>query len=510
MERRWWLATIALILFCAAIQLSILPGYGVSWDEPVQSKYGELVVDYFKSGFRDQQCNNFLNLKYYGPAFEALAAVLYAPIPQLRFEIRHLLVLLTAIGGLFALASLARKSRIPPLPFFAVTALVCSPQFFGHSFSNSKDLPFAVLFVSSILAIVHFVEKPDVGRALLLGLALGGAISLRIAGVILFGFLFVAVVLTWSRQRDGIRRFLPAGLLAGAVAVIVVFATWPYLQQSPIHNTIEAFRAATRFPVKLPVLFAGHRFWSVDPPRIYLPAMIAVTTPIPLLILAVGGFVFSAIDAVRRRDAWSSLVVLWVSFPLIYFLAVRPTAYDGMRHYLFVLPAIALLAARAAAEACERWPHRATVAVAVLLLASSLPRMVRLHPYQYTYYNAFVGGTRGASDTYETDYWLFSYAALARWVADHPCATGRPPRILLAGDRNAVSPAAAYLPEGSRLGFIREPTTLSKLPDYYDYYIATTRYALDVNFPQTPIVTYEGREGAIFAIVRSNCPAARK
>jgi hypothetical protein len=35
--------------------------------------------------------------------------------------------------------------------------------------------------------------------------------------------------------------------------------------------------------------------------------------------------------------------------------------------------------------------------------------MVRLHPYEYTYYNSFIGGTKGAFRSYETDYWLTCY-----------------------------------------------------------------------------------------------------
>jgi hypothetical protein len=32
-----------------------------------------------------------------------------------------------------------------------------------------------------------------------------------------------------------------------------------------------------------------------------------------------------------------------------------------------------------------------------------------LHPYEYTYYNSFIGGTKGAFRKFETDYWLTCY-----------------------------------------------------------------------------------------------------
>jgi len=49
---------------------------------------------------------------------------------------------------------------------------------------------------------------------------------------------------------------------------------------------------------------------------------------------------------------------------------------------------------------------------AVLILALLSPGIIpaiRLHPYQYTYYNQFVGGTGKAAKLYETDYWMTCY-----------------------------------------------------------------------------------------------------
>ena len=38
------------------------------------------------------------------------------------------------------------------------------------------------------------------------------------------------------------------------------------------------------------------------------------------------------------------MVQPWLFVPIVYFVIFRPTLYDGIRHFLFVLPAIALLA----------------------------------------------------------------------------------------------------------------------------------------------------------------------
>jgi hypothetical protein len=41
---------------------------------------------------------------------------------------------------------------------------------------------------------------------------------------------------------------------------------------------------------------------------------------------------------------------------------------------------------------------------------------IQLHPYQYIYYNSYVGGVRGAFRNYELDYWETSYRQTAQYV----------------------------------------------------------------------------------------------
>jgi hypothetical protein len=44
-----------------------------------------------------------------------------------------------------------------------------------------------------------------------------------------------------------------------------------------------------------------------------------------------------------------------------------------------------------------------------LILLPGMNGILQLHPYEYTYYNTFVGGTSGVFRDYETDYWLTCY-----------------------------------------------------------------------------------------------------
>jgi hypothetical protein len=104
--------------------------------------------------------------------------------------------------------------------------------------------------------------------------------------------------------------------------------------------------------------------------------------------------------------------------------------YNGVRHFLFVLPPLAVLGGLAGAfviEATARWSRVATVATALVLLAGlAVPvvEMVRLHPFEYTHFNMLSGGTRAARERYMLDYWGLAFkqasqALLAKLAENH-------------------------------------------------------------------------------------------
>jgi len=55
---------------------------------------------------------------------------------------------------------------------------------------------------------------------------------------------------------------------------------------------------------------------------------------------------------------------------------------------------------------------------------------IQLHPYEYIYYNSFIGGERGAQGRFELDYWATSYRAAMDYVNGVAPANGK---IFVAG-----------------------------------------------------------------------------
>jgi hypothetical protein len=270
-------------------------------------------------------------------------------------------------------------------------------------------------------------------------------------------------------------------------------------------------REAASFSERYDVLFAGRSVQSDLLPRTYPLQFLGIATPLATLALAAVGFAAS-VRGQRRDPRGGRAAILfmaqaWLVLPLALFVAVRPNVYDGIRHFLFVLPALALFAALGAELLVARATGAATRLAAVGFVAASLlvpaVLMVQLHPYQSTYFNLLVGGVRGASGRYETDYWASAYKEAAEWINGNRKTTpGRVTTVLVAANPYSMACATHYLAPDIVARRFQARGARGALPADTDYYIGSTRWELDRNFPESPIAFRVERMGATLAVVR--------
>ena len=83
--------SIAILGGLVVLAILIFRDYGISNDEEVQHRYGELIVNYYASGFRDSALFNYKNLYLYGGLFDIVAVVRRKALPFDVFLIRHVL-----------------------------------------------------------------------------------------------------------------------------------------------------------------------------------------------------------------------------------------------------------------------------------------------------------------------------------------------------------------------------------------------------------------------------------
>jgi hypothetical protein len=103
------------------------------------------------------------------------------------------------------------------------------------------------------------------------------------------------------------------------------------------------------------------------------------------------------------------ILLVWVAVvaPVSFLIMRHATLYDGVRHTLFVIPMLAVLASWALLRLA---PYLRRVVVPAMVLSAIyviavMANLVILHPLEYIATNAIAGGTPGSYDRFELDYW---------------------------------------------------------------------------------------------------------
>ena len=425
-------AAILVLISVGLIASFTFRDYGLGWDDYTHAEYADLLLRMYGSGFKDTGALSFANLYMYGGGFDMAAALLHKVIPLELFETRRLLGAIVGIIGLAVTWQLGRRVGGPLAGLAALLLMALCPTFYGHMFMNPKDAPFAVAMVILMLGLVRLAEEyphPTPRTVLITGLGAGLSIGSRIlGGVALFYALagFVPMLIEEVRTygaRETIRRFAQMGyaLLPGLIlGYLVMGLIWPW----SIIELDHPFQAATYFshffekPWK--EMFDGAIVSVPDMPWSYLPTLFALQLPEVLLALTVGGITLSILalsrrDVPGRRKTILLMLTLAAVLPIAIAILKRPALYNGIRHFIFVIPPMTVLAGLAFArgmswlkENRRNW-QPAALAVFSFGLLLPLGEMIRLHPYQYTHFNHIAGTVRGADDRYMLDYWGLAF-----------------------------------------------------------------------------------------------------
>ena len=420
-------------LFCVAIVAWMtFRDYGLGWDDYTHSQYGDLLLKFYTSGFTDRRALSFVNLYMYGGGFDMAAAALDPITPFGLFETRRLCGAFVGILGMIATWRIARRVAGPLAGLIALLLLITCPLYYGHMYMNAKDGPFAAAMAMLLLGLVRLLEdypKPKVSTAIIFGLALGLSIGSRILGGIASLFVVLPLIVLLSADirstgwRNGARnaglfllRILPAFVLSYAVMAFI----WPWSVQDPLNpfRAIEYFSHFFEKPWE--ELYEGAAIYVPNMPRSYVPKHFLLKLPELMIVLCVGGIIGIALNTIRRqysarRFSILLLIVAAATVPILITVLTRPAMYNGIRHFVFIAPALAVLGGMAGAwflEDIERRSKRAAIVAAAVIaagLADPVIAMKRLHPYQYTHFNHIAGGVEGAEERFMIDYWGLAF-----------------------------------------------------------------------------------------------------
>lgn len=509
--------TLVLLAAITVITALTFSDYGLGWDDFTHSQYGDLLYGYYASGMTNQKVFSFVNLYYYGGGFDLLATALAKVMPFVDvFDIRRLLGGVVGIAGLFLVWRIGRRVAGPWGGFASVALLLICPLYYGHMFMNAKDAPFAVATAGLIYAMVRAMDEfpnPTPRTVTLFGLMLGLAVGTRVMGLMNGVFILTGIgfTLVAEARRLGIRPALMrslrfAGLLALGLplAYAVMGAVWPWGVAEPL-NPLMALKYYSKFwEVPWHEMFEGRAILVPDMPRSYVPTLFSVQMPELFLGLVIAGMAGAVVTALfgtepANRRARILMIAVSAAFPVLLTVVARPVVYNGIRHFVFITPALAVLGGFAAAwiwQRAQNLPRLARAGVAavfVLGIGLTAVDFRSLHPYEYTYYNRIAGGIQRADRMFMLDYWGLAFKQateeLDEYVEQHR-------RALPQGRKLRVAVCGPYFAAAAELGPRYETTYDSRNADFYlrlgEFYCADVK---------APLLVKIEREGVTYATV---------
>ena len=427
-QNRYFWGAITIIAILVGLILLTYQDYGVIWDANSHTDNGKLNIEYYRTLGQDRKlldtppCDlGYLPL--YGGFFDVTAEFAVWLHPEKPFEIRHLVNAMFGLLGIVGCWRLALCVAGYRAAFWAALCLALTPSYYGHMFFNPKDIPFAAMFVGALFFVCAAIKTfPRVPVRIMTGLGVisGLTMGIRIGGLLIFFYYFVAfivfVLFRYFRTRDireaaGLCRvFFPSAVGSVAVAWVVMLIFWPWAHVNPIVRPIQAFLFFSKFPNGVQDAWYLPRYFFFKLPVFFW--LVLLLSPICFLNRKKQGDIGSG----ARRSI--CFLILWLSilFPVGVTIIRKPNLYNAIRHFIFLIPSIAVLTGTAIHHLQSQfagkkyiWKGLGVIFIAVMI-AHHLQIMTTLHPYEYAYYNVFIGGIQGAyPKNYDIEYWGSSF-----------------------------------------------------------------------------------------------------
>lgn len=436
-----------------------------------------------------------------------------------RIELKHGLSFLLFIATCLAVAGIVGILAGPKYAWLGPIALVLIPRLWGHSFFSATDIPFAAMFTvgtvigAKLVAIFLKSNSAEVkaglnritAYSLLYGVLVGLVSGTRIAGCILIAFVAVAHFAVFVGRRKPLREYFYFWSLYGsmflswmATVIIIHPASW----SNPFVWFVDAALLFSRYNIwEGSNLYFGEFVPAYYAPWHYLPVWLLITTPLLLLALFAIGLVMLLFRYRRLKpiqQACAIMVLLQISVLPSIAILFNSIIYEGLRHFLFMVPIIAAIAATGVAWILQSLRISAyKIAVVVMLIALATPivvDMMELYPYEYVYFNRVFGGLKAAQNQFETDYHGVSGREAMEWVNEN----ARPGELVVsAGGIPLTETFAAPTIDVIHVDELEQKRTRNPF-----YYIVKPRYDFQKRFPECPVVYEVTRQDVPLTIVK--------
>ncbi|MBB4077742.1 hypothetical protein GGR28_000343 [Lewinella aquimaris] len=414
----------------------IVDDYGITYDEAVQRRHGHVTVEYVADRFgidHPPLATEGKSFSQYGMIYQIVATLAEIELgaiedPYRYYRIRHVMnYLLFGIALMFFYRTL--RLRWPTrrwFPLIGTVVLLLSPRIFAHAFFNPKDHILLVFYLIATYTLLNFLRKRT-NRALAFHvLASALALNTRLPAMIILAA--TVLILVWEQlfeKPNGYRRLVQAAVYLPAT-LLLMLPFFPYLWVDTGSRLTGAITKMSDYSWDSSVLLFGDYIHAMQLPAYYIPAWIAITTPIVYLAFMFVGIWKSSresISGVFRGRLWRDFsgqmdfVQLGLSIgPILVVIILNSTLYNGWRHLHFVYPGLVYLLMVGYDTVATRYRKWAMPILAAGIVVTAI-NMVRMHPQQQVYFNALISGDP-ILRRFDMDYWGAGYREALVKLAD--------------------------------------------------------------------------------------------
>ena len=285
------------------------------------------------------------------------------------------------------------------------------PVLFAHGHLAHTDLFLATFWFGAAAFLFLWVDTSRGWYLVLSGILLGAALATKFSGLLVVPVLGLWILL--NRPKDAVWAVPVIGLFAA----LVLFATNPVLWVDPILGMSDYLGAGLNRAEDVRNMIRTEYFGQIyvyRAPWHYPFVWTLIVLPPTILVAIIAGL----FDGKHRRLVGFCLLNASVLYSAL-LLPSAPT-HDGVRLFLAAFPFYAVLAGlgatvlaagltrladsigrvrrglRTSQNPVIRWLP--PLVVLLVLFIPPAAAVVRTHPYQLSYVNFLVGGTRGAAD----------------------------------------------------------------------------------------------------------------
>jgi hypothetical protein len=290
--------------------------------------------------------------------------------------------------------------------YYASIIFASTPVWLGHSFFNYMDINLAFFFLSSsyFLFKINFEKKIKDKYILFYSLSLLGIGVTRPQILPIFFLLSISVLLL---KRIKFLNFIKYGLITLILLYIMTPQSWPepilWINNVYFDNLAGQWSGCSQTNNEC-IGKTHSENWSALK---YFGIWLSVK--IPLIILIFFFFLF------QNRDKKQLLIFFIFLIPFLIIIFKNLNLYNGIRHFLFLLPIIYLISFRNFILYVKN--KKIKLISFLILFISLMLDNLSLYPYNYTYLN-YLARYNALSEikmnnkifalSYELDYWGYS------------------------------------------------------------------------------------------------------